>query len=65
LFRKGRRPGTRKTPKGAQSHERVKDRRDFVRTGATAKTSRATVKAKRLKREDQTDKVQTVAFIEL
>jgi hypothetical protein len=43
----------------------VKDGRDFVRTGATVKTSGAKAKAKRLKREDQTDKVLAVAFIEL
>jgi hypothetical protein len=43
----------------------VKDGSDFVRTGATVKTSRAKVKARRLKREDQTDKVLAEAFIEL
>jgi hypothetical protein len=43
----------------------VKDGRDSVRTGATVKTSRAEAKAKRLKREGQTDKVLAVAFIEL
>jgi hypothetical protein len=65
MAREGRGKEPRETPKGAQSHERVKGERDFVRTAQRRKPQEPSRKQKGWRGEGQTNKVLVEAFTEL